>query len=175
MCQDPSPSPTDNLPQNNKPQSGFGDLMNKQPEPKKQENPPVDTMNCSLKVIDDYLRGTPLDGLGTIFIVKGREQDVDPRFIVGISSAESSLGRNHKGKYNAWNEFKVGTSTPIDFDSWEEAIGFVSQHIGKYYLPKGQTTIPSFVNNMDTSTGTCVSHCYCGSGCAHWVENVSKT
>jgi hypothetical protein len=125
---------------------------------------------CTLERIESYLKGSPLSGLGAVFINKGKQYNVDPRFIIAIASAESSLGRNLCGSYNAWGEMKSGGGGCIDFSSWENAIDYVSGHVGDYYLPKGQNNIPSFVI---TPAGTCTSHCWCASGCQNWIPNVN--
>jgi len=126
---------------------------------------------CSNANIDSFLScmKSPLDGLGQTFIQAGQLYNVDPRFIVAISNAESSLGKNLCAPYNAWGEMKPGTGTCQDFNSWQDSIDFVTAHIGNYYLPKGQNNIASFVIRP---AGTCTSHCWCASGCDNWIQNV---
>ena len=126
---------------------------------------------CSNTNIDSFLScmKSPLNGLGQTFIQAGQLYNVDPRFIIAISNAESSLGKNLCAPYNAWGEMKPGTGTCQDFNSWQDSIDFVTAHIGNYYLPKGQNNIPSFVIRPG---GTCTSHCWCASGCDNWVRNV---
>lgn len=141
--------------------------------------PPLPTLSqsastdekCTLNRIESYLQGSPLAKLGSTFIAMGRKYNVDPRFIIAITNAESSLGRKLCAPYNAWGEMKSGGGGCISFNSWDEAIEFVSNHIGKYYLPVGQTNIASFVIKP---AGTCSSHCWCASGCQNWIPNVSS-
>jgi len=130
---------------------------------------------CSPSVLDNFLKDSPLVGKGLIFMNEGREYNVDPRFIVAIAAAESSLGKNLCGSYNAWGEMEKINDIYVgrNFASWANAIDYVSSHVGEYYLPRGQTNIPSFViKSKESPEGTCTSHCWCAGGCEHWIGNV---
>jgi hypothetical protein len=125
---------------------------------------------CANTNIDNFLScmRSPLSGLGATFIQAGRRYNVDPRFVVAISNAESSLGENGdcaKQRYNAWG-YGGGWPSCWSFSSWQDGIWQVTLDIGEYYFKRyHQTTIQSFVSN-------CGSHCYCASGCSNWVKNV---
>lgn len=127
--------------------------------------------------IDDYLRcknpRSPLIGYGDVFMRAGEAYNVDPRLVVAIAAAESSFGTNGDcatRHHNAWG-YGGGWPSCWNFGSWEEAINQVTMDIGRYYLPQGQNTIPSFVIRP---AGTCTSHCWCASGCTHWVSIVRQ-
>lgn len=122
---------------------------------------------CTKESIESYLVGSPLSGQAAIFISKGQQYNVDPRFIIAIAYAESSLGKKTCAPYNAWGEMENGKCR--NFIDWENSIDYVSWHIGQKYLPIGQDTIPEFVSKP---WGSCTSHCWCASGCEHWISNV---
>ncbi|MHC1732864.1 MAG: peptidoglycan DD-metalloendopeptidase family protein [Bacteroidales bacterium] len=145
------------------------------PAPKPKPNPVASqnsSSSCPTNSIESFLAGSPLAGKAATFIEKGQLYNVDPRFIVAIASAESSLGRRTCANYNGWGEMESGKCK--SFSSWEDSIGYVSWHVGQKYLPIGQNTIPSFVYQKDSASGTCTSHCWCVSGCQNWIPNVSK-
>ena len=138
--------------------------------------PPPSTGPCSETVIRDYLRrqGSPLAEAAAAFVSAGRQYDVDPRFVVAIANAESSLGTNGRcatERHNAWG-YGGGWPSCWTFNSWEEAIQQVTMDIGVYYFRRyNQRTIPAFVK---TPAGTCTTHCWCASRCEHWIANTSE-
>jgi hypothetical protein len=89
------------------------------------------------KTIDDFLskRGSPMTGLGNVFVAAGRKYGVDPRLLVSISGAESSFGKFTSGAHNAW-----GWGPGIPFSSWEEGISKVAQGLRSGYLNQGLRT-----------------------------------
>ncbi len=111
--------------------------------------------------IDSYLagKGSPLAGLGQVFVDRGREFDIDPRLLVAIAGAESSFGTRICTAYNAWNWFYSGwCSSP--FDSWPEGIYSVTRGLRLYYFNQGRTTLSSIRDK------------YCP-GCTNWLTNVT--
>lgn len=110
----------------------------------------------------------------TTLLESGREFDVDPRLIVGISGQETGFGKHLCGEYNAWNWFwcastgDCGGSDPVSvrcglspFSNWSAGIETVTRGIRRGYLNKGYTTI------------SLIGAKYCGEGCEHWVPNVT--
>jgi hypothetical protein len=54
---------------------------------------PASTTNLNAEnTIDAFLEGTPMTGLAPFFVQKGEEHNVDPRLIVGLAYAETTLG-----------------------------------------------------------------------------------
>lgn len=85
--------------------------------------------------LERILRGTPMQGTGRAFVNAGRRYRVDPRLLVSIASAESSLG-----KYaNGYNPFGWGPGH--QFGSWAAAIQTVAGGLRSGYLDKGLKTI----------------------------------
>ncbi|MBO9367672.1 MAG: M23 family metallopeptidase, partial [Chloroflexi bacterium] len=125
-------------------------------------------------VIENFLRSqnSPLTDYVPVFIAAGRYYNVDPRFVVAISNAESSLGKNGRcatERHNAWG-YGGGWPSCWNFSGWSDAIWQVTSDIGKFYFERyHQTNIPSFVISP---AGTCQSHCWCASGCTNWIKLV---
>jgi len=141
------------------------------PDPSVENN---DASACTETSIRSYLesRISPLKDFTNDFIAAGELYNVDPRFIVSIASAESSLGTRLCASFNAWGIMSSGTCRA--FSSWPEGINNVTRLVGYNYLPKGQNNIPSFVKMSSTNGGTCTQHCYCASGCDNWIKNVGN-
>lgn len=127
---------------------------------------------CSETSIRSYLesKGSPLKEYTAEFIAAGETYNVDPRFIIGIANAESSLGTNLCANFNAWGIMASGKCRV--FSSWPESVNNVTRLVGYNYLPKGQNNIPSFV--IASNGGTCTQHCYCAGGCENWIKNVGS-
>jgi hypothetical protein len=151
-------------------------LITPQPPVKPQSN---SSKNYSLtdESIDNYLyrKNSPLAGLSSVFVDAGQIYNVDPRFVIAISNAESSLGKNGScasQRHNAWG-YGGGWPNCWNFNSWEDAIWQVTRDIGEYYFKKyNQDTIPAFVIEP---SGTCTTHCWCASGCSNWISIVENT
>ncbi len=132
----------------------------------------ADPQNNALATqIDNYLNGIhpkndlrPLSGHGTNFASEGSTYNVDPRFVVAISGAETTFGAFTCSEDNAFNWFwNPGTGChQSPFDNWDAGIHTVSHYLQKSYLLKGYTSIPLIGGR------------YCASGCEHWVPNVTS-
>src|SRR5258708_2476665 len=131
-----------------------------------------DPLNNALATqIDNYLNGIhpknnlrPLAGHGTNFTGEGSTYNVDPRFVVAISGAETTFGAFTCSEDNAFNWFwNAGTGChQSPFDTWDSGIHPVAHYLHKSYLLKGYTSI-SLIGGR-----------YCASGCEHWVPNVTS-
>jgi len=127
--------------------------------------------NALATQIDNYLNGVhptnnlhPLAGHGSNFTSEGSTYNVDPRFVVAISGAETTFGAFTCSEDNAFNWFwnpNTGCHQS-PFDTWDSGIHTVSHYLQKSYLLKGYTSIPLIGGR------------YCASGCEHWVPNVTS-
>ena len=124
-------------------------------------------MATSAQRIDRYLRkyGSPLAGLGAVFVAEGKRNGVNPGLLVAIAGAESSFGKVNSGSHNAW-----GWGPGHDFPSWQSAIGAIARGLRNGYLNEGRTTIqqigakwaPQGAANDPTNLNS------------NWVQNVRK-
>jgi hypothetical protein len=82
--------------------------------------------NC----LDGYIQGSPLEGLGQVFVQAGQQSNVNPALIVAIAKQESSLGRHvpDKNGYNPFGRTETGGGFK-KFSSWEEAIYNEAQYL----------------------------------------------
>jgi len=87
--------------------------------------------------IDSFLtkKGSPLAGLGHIFVGAGQKYGVDPALVVSISGIESSFGKHILGAHNAW-----GWGPGKSFSSWQESIAAVTKGLSQGYINQGLTT-----------------------------------
>src|SRR5437660_580481 len=95
-----------------------------------------DPLNGALATqIDNYLNGIhpkndlrPLAGHGSSFTSQGSTYNVDPRFVVAISGAETTFGAFTCSTDNAFNWFwNAGTGChQSPFDTWDTGIQTVS-------------------------------------------------
>ncbi|WP_217913377.1 peptidoglycan DD-metalloendopeptidase family protein [Miltoncostaea marina] len=83
--------------------------------------------------------GAPLEGYGAVFVREGRANGVDPRALVAIARAESSLGSD-PGARSINNAFGWGPHKP--FPSWEENIATVARGLRTGYIDDGLDTLP---------------------------------
>lgn len=86
-------------------------------------------------------RGSPMAGMGHVFVAAGNKYGVDPRLVVSISGIESSFGTRIFGAHNAWG---WGPGRP--FGSWEEGISTVTQGLYNGYISQGLTTPSQIVS-----------------------------
>jgi hypothetical protein len=117
---------------------------------------------------------SPMLGNGPAFEADGKQYTIDPRLIVAISGAETSLatGKCHttpvSSTRNAWNWFycygsnSCGEDVCVNspFNTWQSGICTVSKYVQRNYIMKGFTDVRRIQSK------------YCTSGCDHWVGNV---
>ena len=148
------------------------------------QTPPMPTKSpctISAKSLDDYLtrKHSPLVGQGANLMAAGEKFNVDPRFIVSLSGAETTFGTAiTKGANNAWNWFYNGPGKQAPFDSFQSGITSVSRGIGagRNYLngnppltnvntiyakycsgkdcPNGLANIKKFMNEQDANSNS---------------------
>jgi len=121
--------------------------------------------------IDAYLiaKGSPMAGTGAWYVSQGKLYGVNPAFIVSISGAESTFGKNCFAKYNAWGYFWNGNSPASAFASWNAGITKVTWAIGGYspshlYQGDGLYTVATIATQYLPVSG----------GRAAWITNVTR-
>lgn len=67
--------------------------------------------------VNQYLKGTPLEGQGIVFVLAAEQYGIDYRLSPAISCIESGKGAHCFRPYNAW-----GMMVKYRFSSWEEGI-----------------------------------------------------
>lgn len=87
--------------------------------------------------LDRFLeeQGSPMAGSGSELVAAGRRHDLDPRYLVALSGAESSFG---KFLFRPFNPFGWGYLT---FSGWGEAIETVARGLERGYLAEGRTGV----------------------------------
>jgi hypothetical protein len=117
--------------------------------------------------IDAYIASnfptSPLQGLGSEFVADGLQFGVDPRFLVGLGVAESSLGIHMvAGTNDVFGQLSNGN--PISYDSIDSSIYSVSRAIGRpngYYFGQGLTSSASIYG------------VYCSGSCSVGLNNLN--
>ncbi len=86
----------------------------------------------------DKVPGSPLVGLGAVFVEEGNRNGIDPRALVAIAYHESVLGTAGSGA-GIHNAFGWGPAIP--FSSWRENIATVARGLATGYVAKGRDTL----------------------------------
>lgn len=86
----------------------------------------------------DAVPGSPLIGLGRVFVAEGLRNDIDPRALVAIARNESALGTAGSGA-DIHNAFGWGPAIP--FPSWEANIATVAEGLATGYIAQGRRTL----------------------------------
>jgi cell wall-associated NlpC family hydrolase len=121
------------------------------------------------QTINTYLqsKGSPLAGHGAEFVQYGQQYGVDPRLLVGISGAETSLG-TYGPSQRIHNPFGMGPN--INYPTYGAAISALAANLAKNYFGKGLNTLgeisakyaPVGASNDPTGLNS------------NWVRNVSQ-
>lgn len=82
--------------------------------------------------------GSPLIGMGDTFVREGEANGIDPRALVSIARAESSLGSD-PGARARNNAFGWGPNQT--FASWQDNIATVAKGLKNGYLDEGKVTL----------------------------------
>lgn len=130
---------------------------------------PVIDANLSSR-LDSYLagKGSPLAGLGSVFVYQSTAVGLDPRLLVAISGAETSFGV-YGPSQRIHNPFGMGPG--IVYPSWQDSIASAARNLGgRLYKGSGLVTIaqiqrrwaPLGAGNDPTNLNS------------HWYKNVSR-
>ena len=102
----------------------------------------VPTIDANLaSQFDSYLagKGSPLAGLGAVFVYQSTSVGLDPRLLVAISGAETSFG-TYGPSQRIHNPFGMGPG--IVYPSWDDAIAGAARNLGgSLYKGSGLFTI----------------------------------
>lgn len=120
--------------------------------------------------LDAYLaaKGSPLAGLGNVFVYQSTSVGLDPRLLVAISGAETSFG-TYGPSQTIHNPFGMGPG--IVYPSWADSIASAARNLGgSLYKGSGLVTIPQIQRRWAplgaTNDPTNLN--------SHWYKNVSK-
>jgi RHS repeat-associated protein len=79
------------------------------------------------------IKGSPLASLAGQFVSDGRTYNVDPRFLVALSRAESTWGKDLTQKQGPNNAWSVSTHYYVGYPSLSAALSDVSKLLGTDY------------------------------------------
>jgi len=105
-------------------------------------------------------RGSPMAGLGNVFVAAGQKYGVDPRLVASISGIESNFGKATLGAHNAW-----GWGPGHSFGSWAEGIAAVTQGLKHGYISQGLRTPDQIVRKYSPGSA--------GNDEGNWAKTVS--
>src|SRR5262245_40921760 len=83
-------------------------------------------------------RGSPMSGLGSVFVAAGKKYGVDPRLTVSIAGQESNFGKYAFAPFNAWGW--MSTRGKRGFNSWQDGIATVTMGLRDGYISQGLKT-----------------------------------
>ena len=86
----------------------------------------------------EQIPGSPLVGLGAVFVREGEGNGIDPRALVAIAMHESVLGTAGSGA-SIHNAFGWGPA--IAFASWQANIATVARGLAQGYIARGRDTL----------------------------------
>ena len=120
--------------------------------------------------LDAYLaqQGSPLAGLGTVFVTQAQTVGLDPRLLVAISGAETSFG-TYGPSQTIQNPFGLGPG--LSYPTWADAIAAAARNLGgDLYKGSGHVTI-SQIQSRWAPLGTPNDPANLNS---NWTRNVSR-
>jgi murein DD-endopeptidase MepM/ murein hydrolase activator NlpD len=86
----------------------------------------------------DRVPGSPLVGMGQVFVAQAGRAGLDPRVLVAIAFHESALGTLGAGA-DRYNPFGLGPG--IRYPSWERSITVAADTLANGYIAEGRTTL----------------------------------
>jgi cell wall-associated NlpC family hydrolase len=120
--------------------------------------------------LDAFLaaKGSPLAGLGTVFVSQAQSVGLDPRLLVAISGAETSFG-TYGPSQAIQNPFGLGPG--LSYPTWADAIAAAARNLGgNLYKGSGLVTI-SQIQSRWAPLGTANDPANLNS---NWTRNVSR-
>ncbi len=130
---------------------------------------PAVTTSPDAAAIDAFLasKGSPLTGLGAVFVAEGDAVGLDPRMLVAIAGAETAFG-TYGPSQGIHNPFGLGPG--MQFATWADAIRYAARNLaGPLYRGAGHVTIPA-INAVWAPAGASNDPTNLNS---HWSGNVS--
>lgn len=91
-------------------------------------------------LLNEFLKGTPMDNLGSMIVSLADKYGVDYRIVPAIAMCESNLGKRIPGKtsFNAWGiGVYTGQNTGAKFQDWPQALEWVFQFLHNKFVNKG--------------------------------------
>jgi hypothetical protein len=125
---------------------------------------PTSSAKLLITAINSFTAGSPMAGLRATFVADAQEFNVDPRFVVALASAESSLGVNQGHACNDFGYFYNGYQKCSPFDTYQSEIYSVTKNIRVRHLDAGETT----ASQVYAGGGI-----YCHGNCSDGIRNVT--
>lgn len=95
-------------------------------------------------IVDNFLarHGSPMSGLGTVFVSTADKYGLDYRLLPAIAFQESTLGKFiPRNSHNAWGwAIYTGAQSGAKFKNWQQAIDVVAQGLKYDYIDRGLHT-----------------------------------
>ncbi|OGG08523.1 hypothetical protein A2154_04470 [Candidatus Gottesmanbacteria bacterium RBG_16_43_7] len=83
-------------------------------------------------LLDEFLRGSPMEGKAEIFVTNATKYGIDYRLLPAIAMCESNLGKRipSSQSFNAWGiGVYSGQHHGATFASWDQAIEWVNYYV----------------------------------------------